>query len=125
MFLHVEQKIAAIADAEKVRHLREHPQRMAGGQGHDVLPELADIVRAATIAALGNIAMRGDDVVARELAIEREAHEAARTQQRTQDAPAGQRIAEMMQHAAAIDHVETAAERAETQNVGVPVFDVA
>lgn len=31
----------------------------------------------------------------------------------------------MMQHAAAIDHVETAAERAETQNVGVSVFDVA
>jgi len=31
----------------------------------------------------------------------------------------------MMQHAAAIDDVETAAERAEPQNVGLPVFDVA
>ena len=31
---------------------------------------------------------------------------------------------EMMQHAAAIDHVEVAAERAELQDVGLAVFDI-
>ena len=66
-----------------------------------------------------------NDVPARDLAVETDAHHAARAQQRAKDSPAGHRVLEVMQHAGAIDDVEAFGQRAQRQDVGLPVFDVA
>ena len=76
-----------------------------------ILPAAADVGGRGRVAALGDEGARRHHVAAAELAVKAEMHDAARPQQREQDAPAFERIGHVMQHAAGVDHVEAAADR--------------
>src|SRR5262249_24114161 len=66
----------------------------------------------------------GGDVAASELAVEADVHDAAGTQYRSKNAPACHRVLEMVQHADALDKIEGPADGAQSENVGLCVFDV-
>src|SRR5262245_53262277 len=123
MLLHVEQKVAAPADAEEIDRfgdLRQPPVAI-----DESLPAAPDVFRSRLIAALGNEGSRLDHLPARDLAVEPKRHEASRPQQREQRTPSGERLCEMVQHARGFDDIECASERAELENIGLAVADVA
>src|SRR5882757_8646215 len=128
VLLHMEAQVAAAAHVVEIRRLPEPADIAALGFGNNLLTEAADVVGARAIAALGNQATHVDDMLAAERAVEAEIHEAARPQQLEQNAPAGERIVKVVQHAASLDHIERApkrvSKRAELEDVGLRIFDV-
>src|SRR5262245_15042859 len=118
-FLDMEQQIAALAGAEEIAGLGNAVERRV----EQVLPAAADVVRGGAIALLANEGARGNDVTACELAIEAHPHEAARPQQRQQNAPARDRIRKVMQYPAGIDQIERSLDRPDLENVGLGVGD--
>ena len=89
-----------------------------------VLPAAADLGRGCAIAAFGDEGARRRQVAAAEFAVKAEMHDAARPQQRQQDAPAFDRIGHVMQHAGDVDHVEAAADRAKLEDVGLAAYSM-
>src|SRR5450759_3399418 len=86
-------------------------------------PDAANVCRRGDIAVLRDIGARVRDVVAGDFAVKAEMHDAAGAQQREQDAPPLERVAHVMQHALAVDHIEGAANSAELEDVALRVFD--
>src|SRR5262249_20498269 len=82
--LDVEQQIAALAGAEEITGLGNGLKLRV----QQVLPAAAGIVRRRAVALLENEVAGGDDVTPCEPATDFHMHEAARTQQREQRAPA-------------------------------------
>src|SRR5262249_51988792 len=122
MLLHVEAKVAAAAHVVEVGRLPE-PADVREVAVEEILPEPADVVGGAGIAALFDQLAHCDDVRPAERAVEPKIHEAARAPQREEPAPARERIVQVVQHAAGLDHVEGARERAEPGDVGLGVVD--
>ena len=89
-----------------------------------LLAAAADIGCGRVKATLGDELAGGDNIGAAELAVQSDAHQSARPQQREQLAPAGRRIGQMMQHAARFDDIERSADRSERQDIGLRIFDV-
>src|SRR5262249_20383268 len=102
--LDVEQQIAALAGAEEIPGLGNGLKLRV----QQVLPAAADIIRGQAVALLENEGAGGDDVTPRELAIESHMHEATRTQQREQRAPARWWIRKVVQNPAGLDQIERA-----------------
>ena len=118
-FVHVKEKIAALARREEIGEARDARKRRC----EKLLPAATDVVGRCVEFALGDEGARGRDVAAAGIAVERKMHQAARPQQREQDAPAGERIRHVMQYAACIDHVEAAVDRSEIENIRLRVVD--
>src|SRR5215467_8668532 len=78
LFLHMEEKIAALADREEISVFRDVAHCRALLEPQDVLPAATDIIGALAIAALGNVGASGADVRTRERAVEAYMHKAAR-----------------------------------------------
>src|SRR6185437_5832719 len=76
----------------------------------DGLASAPYVVSGGPIAVLGNETARRIYLGAREAAVEADRHDAARPQQRQENAPAPQRVGEVMQHAARLDQVEAASD---------------
>src|SRR5262245_39339722 len=95
VLLHVETKVAAAAHVVEVGRLPE-PADMREVAVDEILPEPADVVGGAAIAALLDQLAHRHDVGPAERAVEPEIHEAARPQQREQHAPARERIVEVV-----------------------------
>src|SRR5262249_2664797 len=111
VLLDMEAQVAAAAHVVEIRRLPEPAEIGALAFGNKLLTEAADVLGARSIAALGNQAAHVDDMLAAKRAVEAEIHEAARPQQIDEHAPAGERIVEVMQHAAGLDDIERLPER--------------
>src|SRR5262249_928065 len=107
VLLHVEQKVATAAGAEKIDRggdIRESCVR------EHLLPAAANARARRLKVAPSNVLARGDDAGARNLAVEADHHESAGPQHRHQHAPAGQRIGKVVEHATRFDEIKAAAE---------------
>ena len=120
----MEQEIAALAGAEEIPVPRRELRGRLAARHHHVLPESPDVVGAAAIAALGDESPCGDDMAARQLAVEADAHDPARAQDRDQHPPAGERVGEMVQHAAGLDQIEGPADGAQLHDVGLRIAQI-
>src|SRR5690242_6947475 len=107
MFLDMEHEIAALAGRMKVMVLRQTLHRRT----QQLLAAAANIGRRRLKSALGDKTAGGNDLRATELAVETNAHDAARPRQLAEPPPTFHRIGEVVQHAAGIDHVECPTER--------------
>src|SRR5262245_5785695 len=107
VLLHMEAQVAAAAHVEEIGRLHE-PAAVRKVAVEQFLPEAANVARATAIAALLDQLADCHDLLPPERTIEAEIHETARSQQRKQHAPARERIVEMVQHAASLDHIERA-----------------
>src|SRR5262245_46289834 len=117
--LDMKQQVAALAGAEEIAGLGNALERRV----QQLLPAAADVVRGRVVALLANEGAGGNDLTACELAVEAHPHEAARPQQRQQNAPARHRIREVMQYPAGIDQIERSRDRPDLENVGLGVGD--
>src|SRR5262245_60080914 len=117
--LDMKQQVAALAGAEEIAGLGDAVERRI----EQVLPAATDVVRGGAIALLDNEGAGGNDVTARELAVEAHMHEAARPQQRQQDAPACHRFRKVMQYPAGLDQIERSLDRSKLEDVGLSVLD--
>src|SRR5262245_30297057 len=124
VLLDVEAQVAAAAHVVEIRRLPEPADIAVLGFGNKLLTEAADVSGARAIAALGDQAAHVDDMLAAERAVEAEIHEPARPQQLEQNAPARERIVEVVQHAAGLDDIERLSKRAELEDVGLRIVDV-
>src|SRR5262245_15212714 len=120
----MEAQVAAAAHVVEIRRLPESPDIGALAVGNKLLTEAADVLGARSIAALGNQATHVDDVLAAKRAVEPKIHEAAWPQQVDEDAPACERIIEVVKHAAGFDDIERPLKRAELEDVGLRIIDV-
>lgn len=77
VFLRMEKHVAALADGEEVEMLGDLACRLTLRQLQNILPASPDIPDGRPVSTRGNEGARGIDVVAAELAVEAETHEAA------------------------------------------------
>src|ERR1041385_8472744 len=94
VLLHIEEQVAAAAQAEEIRRCEQVSERQPGRR--HVLPEAADAVGGRSVAALGDERARRSDCRAAALAVEPEKQETARPQQRIERPPTGPRIMEVV-----------------------------
>ena len=106
LLLDVEDEVAAPAQAVEILAARHPREQRVVRPGEDRGAAGADAGGRGREARRRDELARADDVPARDLAVEPDAHHAAGAQQRAEDPPAGDRILEVMQHAGAIDDVE-------------------
>src|SRR5262245_12355244 len=118
-FLDMKQQVAALAGAEEIAGLGNALERRV----QQLLPAAAAVVRGRAVALLANESAGGNDLTACDLAVEAHPHEAARPQQRQQNAPARDRIRKVMQYPAGIDQIERSLDRPDLENVGLGVGD--
>src|SRR5207302_2721487 len=123
VLVHVEQEIAALAGAEEIRVLRHGLEWRAVLQSQKSLAAFADV--SLSVAVLNDERAERLDVTARQCAVEPYMHESARPQQRKQHPPALRPILKVMQHPNRFDEMEHTPERAELENIGLCIFDVA
>src|ERR1700728_2097177 len=126
VFHDVEEQVAAAAHAVKVLGSREQfvPAPFVA-VADDHAAQRADSIGIWREAAIGDERARIDNRAPRGLAVETDAQDAVRPQQRDQHPPSGVWIGKVVQHADRLDVVEAAAEVLQIENVGVAVFDVA
>ena len=86
---------------------------------------MSNLIRRGCIAMRGDEAPRGDDDLARLVAVEADAHETSGAQQGAQRSPSGERIGEVMEHPGGRDNVEAAADRAKPEDIGLRVLEIA
>ncbi len=123
VLLRMKQEIAALARAVEVDHAHDI-LRCAVVALHQLAAEAPDLGGARAISFFRDLLACGYHAPARDLAVERDPHKSAGTQQREQHAPSRVGVGQVMQHADRLDQVETPLQRAEPHDVGLCVFDV-
>jgi hypothetical protein len=108
VFLDMEQKIAAIAQAEEVLTVADfcHLGIVVRSQSDDVLSTSANVLRGCRIALLGNQGSSKNDMLACGLTIEADFHDPPRAQKIDQDMPTSQWVAKVVKDANALDEIE-------------------
>src|SRR6476659_6320716 len=124
MLLHMEEHVAALADGEEVEMPGDLARGLSFRQLQNILAAAPDILRGCSVSAPGNEGAGGVDVLAAEPAVKPEPHEAAGTQQREQDLPAGPRVGHVMKDTARVHDVYDDADTTELENVGLAEGDV-
>jgi len=89
-----------------------------------LLAAAPDVLRAKPIAAIGDEGTGSDDVAPSYLAVEAKPHQAARTQEACEHAPALHGIGEVVQRATRFHDVETQRFAGKLEDIALRIVDV-